>query len=817
MRQLYANPDQAVVVIVEVVDNFFASCVHSYTSKAVLKKHIRVNHVIPSTNNISRRKANVSYCSVCQFSSCSFDILVSHYIDHHEIDIKTENYNFDNYDNFLTWKEDEEKRCKNRYVKKYGARATIKGCKRIIYYCHRSGFYKSKNTGKRHLKVQGSRKIGKYCPSRIFLKIKENGEVSVKYIVSHVGHNADLCHINLSTKERRNLASKIALRIPFESILDEVRNSACNEKEIRRLHLITRQDLRNIEKCFNLTSFRGIRHKNDATSVDSWARESEAVLFYKPQGTLNKDFPELRNDDFILIIMNESQKVVLEKYGKDCVCLDSTHSVNQYAFELTTLLVLDELHQGFPCSFMISNKTNETFMSIFFKCIKSNVSVQKPKTFMSDMAESFYNAWKAEMGPVNFRLFCAWHVDQAWRKQIKKIPVSFEIKKDIYKKLIILMQETDENTFLKMVENFLILLKCDNQLAEFAKYFEANYVKNIKCWAYCYRMHSGLNTNMHLERMHRTLKYIYLRGKKNKRIDTCIFSLMNFIRDKVFDRFISLNIGKVTTKISISRKRHKESLKIADNDIFYFERDNKWSVKSTNNPNSFYDIIPGNQNCDCRLECSDCRICIHKYLCSCIDSSIKWNICKHVHALARYINSKNCQESVTETENNNLEIVCSEKLIESEMLLTSLNELQHSQILTSTSRSSQNEEFQEAKKKYLLDLTQYIEQNINTPEELSLVKKITQPIKPTIEAFQQQPVLLPKPTNEPANKIIIPQRLYKTKKKSYLGWEVFKLTPCIYYCINNTLFLSLLEYEDKYAKKKRRHILTLTARLSADL
>lgn len=240
---------------------------------------------------------------------------------------------------------------------------------------------------------------------------------------------------------------------------------------------------------------------------------------------------------------------------------------------------------------------------------------------------------------------------------------------------------------------------------------------------------------------------------------------MNFIRDKVFDRFINLNKGKVTTKITICRKRHKESLKIADSDIFYFERDNKWSIKSTNNTTNFYDIIPGNQHCDCSFKCSDCNICIHKYLCSCIDSSIKWNICKHVHALSRYMQrySKKHQEPVIETDNNHLEIVCNEKLRESEMLLNSLNESQHSQ-LTPTTNSSQNKKFQQAKEQYLLDLTQYIEQNINTPEKLSLVKKITQPIKPTIEALKQQPVLFPKQTNEPANKNIVPQRLYKTKK-----------------------------------------------------
>jgi hypothetical protein len=33
-----------------------------------------------------------------------------------------------------------------------------------------------------------------------------------------------------------------------------------------------------------------------------------------------------------------------------------------------------------------------------------------PRVFMSDMAENFYVVWSDVMGPVEFRLFCSWHV-----------------------------------------------------------------------------------------------------------------------------------------------------------------------------------------------------------------------------------------------------------------------------------------------------------------------------------------------------------------------------------------------------------------------
>jgi len=54
---------------------------------------------------------------------------------------------------------------------------------------------------------------------------------------------------------------------------------------------------------------------------------------------------------------------------------------------------------------------------------------------------------------------------------------------------------------------------------------------------------------MHIERMHRTLKHIYLQGKKVKRLDKSLYSLMKFIRDRSVDRLIVVHKGKVTSKI----------------------------------------------------------------------------------------------------------------------------------------------------------------------------------------------------------------------------------------------------------------------------
>lgn len=274
----------------------------------------------------------------------------------------------------------------------------------VNFVCHRSGRYVPKGQGLRHLKIQGSNKLNALCPASIRIRQFSGGKCEVSVSETHIGHENDIGHLNLTKLEREKLAGKIALKIPFEDILDEVRDSIC-DSNLKRFHLLTKKDLFNIEKSFNLTSSR---HSNDSISVESWINDmrnkGNAILFYKPQGNTNEEWPVLKENDFLLIIMTDAQSEMLQKYGSDCICIDGTHGTNSYDFELFTLLVVDDIRQGFPCSFFISNRSDKDVLKIFFHYVKINIGVPiQPKVFMTDMAESFFNAWLEIMLPPKFR------------------------------------------------------------------------------------------------------------------------------------------------------------------------------------------------------------------------------------------------------------------------------------------------------------------------------------------------------------------------------------------------------------------------------
>lgn len=112
----------------------------------------------------------------------------------------------------------------------------------------------------------------------------------------------------------------------------------------------------------------------------------------------------LKLEYFVLIIMNEGQMKMLENYGSDCVCIDGTHGLNNYGFELYTLLVLDDIREGFPAALLISNRSDQEIMSIFFSIIKQRLAIEiHPKVFMSGMADCYYNASVRVTQPVEFR------------------------------------------------------------------------------------------------------------------------------------------------------------------------------------------------------------------------------------------------------------------------------------------------------------------------------------------------------------------------------------------------------------------------------
>ncbi|GFR32137.1 uncharacterized protein TNCT_499211 [Trichonephila clavata] len=112
-----------------------------------------------------------------------------------------------------------------------------------------------------------------------------------------------------------------------------------------------------------------------------------------------------------------------------------------------------------------------------------------------------------------------------------------------------------------MISNFINNYK---EESNFVNYFVYNYANRAEKWAYCYRNVLGINTNMKLERKNRQLKYEEAGGTVMKRLDKTISLLLAAIAKKSLSRVISIERGKLTSRVALIRKRHKLSEEMGD-------------------------------------------------------------------------------------------------------------------------------------------------------------------------------------------------------------------------------------------------------------
>jgi len=82
-------------------------------------------------------------------------------------------------------------------------------------------------------------------------------------------------------------------------------------------------------------------------------------VYYKLEDKIHKNLVEPKDEDFLLLTMNDYQKSMFEKFGNVVIFIDEAHGINStfdslglhsdFIFNLTTILVHDDMRERFPC------------------------------------------------------------------------------------------------------------------------------------------------------------------------------------------------------------------------------------------------------------------------------------------------------------------------------------------------------------------------------------------------------------------------------------------------------------------------------------
>ena len=112
-----------------------------------------------------------------------------------------------------------------------------------------------------------------------------------------------------------------------------------------------------------------------------------------------------------------------------------------------------------------------------------------------------------------------------------------------------------------------------------------------------------------------------MKGKASKRVDKCLVNLIKFNRDKRFERIKKLTKGKITQKLlSMNQARLGNILNLDSGSVTQSE-ENSWICKGEDGKRN-YTVILNSERCDVRqgnLKYSNCNICAHTCICSCVD------------------------------------------------------------------------------------------------------------------------------------------------------------------------------------------------------
>lgn len=544
-------------------------------------------------------------------------------------------------DQFKEWKVNLEKSSLTFFRNRRGFTQT-KNYSMSIYECHRSGYYQPKTDGrKRRIKLQGTKKIGCFCPAEISLCVKKSdGSCRVAFTNMHLGHNVcdenELAYLAVPRDEREKLASKISSGLSYDEILKE---HALTKKD--QLYLLTRKDLNNISRAFNIKE-KVVESSNDV-DIELFIKEHEkSIIFLHKSGETSGSSDDiLKEEDFFMILMTKKQKEVLQKFGSKVISVDGTFTLTNCNFLLLILLIIDDYHEGVPVAFGISSRNDFAMVDVFLNGIRRNMGLLSTELFMSDIEYKYYEKWHEIMGSAENRPFCKWYVPETWRRKLRKISDKTKRVQTRDRFYEILMQ-FDEHLFRSWIHEF--FANPDPDLEDILGVMKRCHLEEIENWSKCLRENAKTNTNMHVDSLNRKLRYFYGKLTAAKTLSSLL---------SVIDCYLNLNEcelkrkeikGVVSHKLCDLRRRHDECLK--DDIIVNIENTNDggWYVSVTDTESDVADVhfvCECHDSCTgCKLFCDKCKTCAQKYRCTCPDNAVKSNMCKHIHALSMHLNKE---------------------------------------------------------------------------------------------------------------------------------------------------------------------------------
>lgn len=409
-----------------------------------------------------------------------------------------------------------------------------------------------------------------------------------------------------------------------------------------RMSYIKSQDIRNMRK-----HLINSRNRLILSDIRSWVKssqnlyycESNPVLFFKDR---NVEDPHhvLSSKDIMLILMTEFQEIAFRESNPRIVCLDDTHCQENYDFNLISLYGTSEGYPWFPIAYCLTNVVTIDSLKYFLARIRDRFGVLQCSALICDDSPMYYNAWCDVMCTPDHYFLHLWYIEKNWLQNVSKIKCHENIRLRVYGTMKLLLTERSETAFVKRLAIFQDSLKSDARLAEFCDFFLSDYVTRVNTWGGCYRRSVGLDATSEstLAKLHSKLHEEFGAKMDDQNLKACLNTLITISHscEAILKHIYDISKCEKEEYKERIQSRHRDGICIKRTQVTETSPMQYQIVyNSGDERNEIYDVrYLGPKKCKCVLRCDTCMICIHHYICTCVDYVANFNICEHIHACA---------------------------------------------------------------------------------------------------------------------------------------------------------------------------------------
>ncbi|XP_022537513.1 uncharacterized protein LOC111195203 isoform X1 [Astyanax mexicanus] len=399
----------------------------------------------------------------------------------------------------------------------------------------------------------------------------------------------------------------------------------------RRYH-VAPDDINFIRKSYNAHTHMDL---NDCVSVDRLIKSKfkDDIIYYQPLSHSEKQA-------LIIVFSTPWQRDQLKNYGSDMIYLDATYKgITQYGFAFYAVIIKSSQGRGVPVAFFILSEESTENLSICLQKLQECVNPFQPRCVMVDRDLKEINAVQ-KVFPHTRILLCWFHVLQAvhrWMQRQDECKKQPALKNEVIRAMIALKQCATEADFEERSNQVVDSIDELSGTTTISNYLKMQWFQHSKMWANFGRrvFHQNSETNNLAERFFFSMKYQFLQGYANRRVD----DLLHLLSEKVVTYYSYLEelykAGRITELKKpdmgelVSRMKYKGL-----HDKVVFQSAGQILVPSETSEGKCYFVDLITMLCEC-------------------DWAERGNLCKHI-ALAKHV----CEERDVDIDECRRELAC---------------------------------------------------------------------------------------------------------------------------------------------------------------